>query len=349
MAQIFVKDQDASQRKNLQERPSAPAASKHCRHVFPAKLKPASCLMNFGYISDDALLSRIDFALPPDEPGNAAVLSRGRGRQDVFVGCAEYRRKEWNGLLYPRGTKEAGMLHLYASQFRVLEFNATHYRIYPPEHVARWAAETALRPDFRYLPKFPQSISHESHSAAERAALTAEFLESISAFGTQLGPLFLQTGEWFDPGERKEFFAYLATLPEGFSYFVELRHPGWFEEADARADLVAALSDMGIGLVITDTPGRREVCHMILTIPKVMLRFVARDTHPSTAARENEWITRMGHWLHAGLDELYFICHTNLAAPETAAHVITQMDAAWRRHLPLPALHEDAQQPRLFD
>lgn len=305
--------------------------------------------MNFGYISDDALLSQIDFRLPPDDPGNDAVLSNGTGRKEVLVGCAEYRRKEWDGLLYPAGSKDSDMLHLYASQFPVLEFNATHYRIYPPEHVARWAAETAFRPDFRYLPKFPQSISHESRTHDERASLTAAFLESVSAFGAQLGPLFLQTSEWFDPSRRKDFFAYLASLPESFSYFVELRNPGWFGEEAARADLLSALRDLGIGLVITDTPGHREVCHMALTIPKVMLRFLARERHPSTAFREGEWISRIGRWLDAGLDELFFICHTNLAAPQTAARVLAMMNAAWQRQLVEPALHEAVQQPRLFE
>jgi uncharacterized protein YecE (DUF72 family) len=263
----------------------------------------------------------------------------------VYVGCAEYRRKEWNGLLYPPGTKESDMLQRYAGQFRVLEFNATHYRIYPPAHIRHWTDDTASQPDFLFLPKFPQSISHERHTEQERQALTAEFLDSVSAFGTQLGPLFLQTSEWFHPGHRKDFFAYLATLPEGFSYFVELRHSGWFVEAEARADLLSALRDMGIGLVITDTPGHREVCHMALTVPKVLLRFVARDAHPSTSRREDAWMERITQWLDAGLDELYFICHTNIAAPRTAARVIEKMNAAWHRNLPAPAL---ALQPRLF-
>ena len=102
--------------------------------------------MNFGYVTDDAVLDRIDFTLPQDHPGNARILAAGKPHGErLFVGCAEYRVKEWKGLLYPEKTKEGDMLHLYTSQFRVMEMNGTHYKIYPPTHVAKWADAAATR------------------------------------------------------------------------------------------------------------------------------------------------------------------------------------------------------------
>lgn len=293
--------------------------------------------MNFGYIADDSALDQVDFTLPPDDPGNAQVLSSVKGNTAIYVGCAEYRVKEWKGLIYPKGTKESDMLQLYAKNFRVMEMNGTHYKIYPPEHISKWADAVGGR-DFLFLPKFPQLISHESHGYEEQRQTTAEFIESVSAFGSHLGPMFLQMSEWYHPGNRQALFTYLASLPDGHTYFVELRHPAWFTEHVVRHELFAALRAMGIGLVITDTPAHREICHMALTIPKVMIRFVGRHRHPTTSLRENEWIARIGNWMSGGLEALYFITHTGLSAPLTTTEVIGKMNAAWNRNMQPPHL-----------
>ncbi len=296
--------------------------------------------MNFGYVADDAQLNHIDFKLPPDDPGNIRVLAAGKGKTRIYVGCAEYRVKEWKNLLYPKSTKEADMLALYAQQFNVMEMNGTHYKIYPPDHIARWAAAAGDRP-FLFLPKFPQIISHESHGYDELQQSTAAFIESVSAFDAHLGPMFLQMSEWYHPGTRQALFAYLASMPEGYTYFVELRHSAWFTEYYVRQELLAALRGMGIGLVITDTPGHRELLHMALTIPKIMLRFVGRHRHPSTALRADEWLERIGSWMSGGLEAVYFITHTGHSAPQTARAVIEKMNERWGTSLELPRLLED--------
>lgn len=295
--------------------------------------------MQFGYIADDGLLDRIDFTLPPDDAGNASVLRSGLKPPvpDLYLGCAEYRVREWSGLVYPPRTKEAAMLACYSKQFRVLEMNGTHYRIYPAAQIAKWAGAVD-RKDFLFLPKFPKSISHESHSFGERQELTAAFLGSVAAFSPHLGPLFLQMSDGFGVGNRRDFFAYLGSLPEGPDYFVELRHPDWFNIPEVRQELLAALRTMGIGLVITDTPGRREVCHMALTIPKVMIRFVGRHRHAGMALRIADWAQRLRAWMDAGLEEAHFIVHTGLSAPLTAACAIPVFNAALGTEIPIPEL-----------
>lgn len=295
--------------------------------------------MKFGYVPDDALLDRIDFSLPPDDGGNAHILAGGKKPEQpvVYAGCAEYRVKEWKGLLYPDKAKEIDMLELYTKQFRVMEMNGTHYRIYPPEQIRRWADKAGTR-DFLFLPKFPQIISHESHGYDELQAATAAFLESVQAFGAHLGPMFLQMSEYFSPDTRQPFFAYLASLPEEFTYFVELRHPHWFTNPGIRQELLSALRSMGRGLVITDTPGHREIVHTAITIPKVMIRFVGRHRHPTTALRADAWMARLKAWLGAGLEEAYFIVHTGLSAPKTAAEIIPKMNDVLQTNIPVPQL-----------
>jgi uncharacterized protein YecE (DUF72 family) len=295
--------------------------------------------MKFGYVSDDAVLDRIDFALPPDDRGNQKVLASGSRppHPQIYVGCAEYRVKEWKGLLYPDKTSEGAMLSLYAQQFRVAEMNGTHYRIYPPEQIRGWA-EQAANSSFLFLPKFPQMISHERHGFEELQTTTAAFIESVQAFGTNLGPLFLQMSEYYRPDTRKDLFAYLASLPEGFTYFLELRHPEWFTDGAIRQELLTALRALGIGLVITDTPGHREICHMALTIPRVMVRFVGRHRHPTTGLRADAWIERLRSWADMGLEAAYFITHTGFSAPLTAADTIRKMNEVIGTDIPVPKL-----------
>jgi uncharacterized protein YecE (DUF72 family) len=295
--------------------------------------------MKFGYVPDDSILDRIDFRLPPDDAGNASILFNGKKRSTptVYVGCAEYHVKEWKGLLYPQRAKETEMLSLYAAQFQMLEMNGTHYRIYPPEQIKKWAEATDPGA-FVFVPKFPKFISHENHSFEELQELTAGFMDGVQAFGTKLGPLFLQMSESFSPENRRGFFAYLASLPEGFSYFVELRHPDWFIHPAMRQELLSALRTLGIGLVITDTPGHRETCHMALSIPKVMIRFVGRHRHPSTTERIHDWTQRLKFWLDAGLEEAYFIAHTGLSSLLTAVQVIPEFNAKLGTEIPLPKL-----------
>ena len=295
--------------------------------------------MTFGYITDDAQLDRTDFTLPPDDAGNARILALGAASglpQQVYVGCAEYRVKEWKGLLYPPKTKEADMLERYAQQFRLMEMNGTHYRIYDGATIQKWTDKVGG--DFRFLPKFPQAISHEGGGFQQLEATTAAFLESVRYFEPHLGPLFLQMSEYDSPAGRQQLFRYLATLPDDLTYFIELRHPQWFGDAAIRAELLTALRDLNIGLVINDAPARRDVCHMALTIPKVMVRFVGRHRHPSTQRRIDDWAQRLRYWLGAGLREMYFVAHTGLTSPLTAADISLSLNNAIGLSLPLPHL-----------
>jgi uncharacterized protein YecE (DUF72 family) len=239
------------------------------------------------------------------------------------------------------------MLGLYTSQFQIMEMNGTHYKIYPPDQIMKWTEKTA-EPSFLFLPKFPQAISHESHSYAELQDITAAFIDSVAAFGNHLGSLFLQMSEYFRPDNRKEFFAYLASLPDGYTYFVELRHPLWFTDTHIRSELFTALRALGIGAVITDTPGHREVCHMALTIPKVMVRFVGRHRHPTTLQRAADWIQRLKSWKQSGLEEAYFIIHTGLSAPRTAVEVIEKMNSELGTNIKIPTLITTSE-PNIID
>ncbi|RYD52401.1 MAG: DUF72 domain-containing protein [Sphingobacteriales bacterium] len=296
--------------------------------------------MNFGWLDPEALSGK-SFPLPADPVTNQLLLRRAQSAQPlkIQVGLAEWHVKEWKGRLYPARTREADVMDAYMQRYRCIEFNGTHYRIYPPDTIRKWA-EKAVHDDFSFLPKFPQLISHHSQFV-NPVRDTALFLDSVAAFGTHLGPLFIQTGEHFAPTRinQEHLYRYLGTLPRPLTVFVEFRHPDWFTDP-VLGIWTETFRDLGIGAVITDTPGRRDACHMQLTIPKVLVRFVGKSRVASTYARIEEWMQRIKGWERDGLEEAYFIVHSGLSAPEMSRYVIARVNEILGQTIPDPQLSQ---------
>ena len=274
--------------------------------------------MKFGTIPLDAIPS-VNFNLPPDPPLNTEVLN---GRKElnpkVYVGCSNWGHKSWVNKVYPPKTPATKFRELYPSYFNTVELNATHYRIYSPGIIQKWA-EPARGKDFRFCPKFPQSITHYS-SFIRTEAQTDAFISGISAFEENLGPAFLQVSDLFSPLKKEPLFTYLASLPRDLDTFLEFRHPDWFIHAE---ELFPIVRDLKKGLVITDTPGRRDCTHMYLTVPRMMLRFVSPGAHPGTYTRITAWAKRIAAWIENGLEEAYIFLHPG---DET---VIPELTVAW--------------------
>lgn len=281
--------------------------------------------MKFGAVPDQ-LLPAIDLRLPPEPATNLQVLPGKRVAQPkVYIGAARWGDASWVGHFYPPKTPATRFRQLYPQHFNAVELNATHYTIYPPHVLQQWA-EAARGTDFKFCPKFPQQISHYSDFKNTDAA-TQAFLESIQAFGMQLGPAFLQVSEFFAPLHRTALLQYLDGLPKNFTFFLEVRHPHWFEASQSSA-LFTQLKDMGIGAVITDAPGRRDVVHMHLTLPKLFLRFVCNGVHATSFSRTDAWVEKIHHWLEMGMEEVYVFLHpgNDAAVPELATYWVEQLN-----------------------
>lgn len=284
--------------------------------------------MDFGRVPDNEL-NTINFALPPEPATNKLVLNSARVKEpQVYIGCPRWGTKDWINKLYPKGTKEANYLDLYPHHFNSIELNATHYKIYTPTEIGRWASRITEK-DFKYCPKFPQSITHYSNfnNVFDQ---TSAFLEGILAFGEQLGPIFLQTSENYSPNRRDALFNYLRTLPTDLQFTLEVRHPDWFANPSINKELFDTLRSLNIGAVITDTAGRRDCAHMHVTAPNIFVRFVGNSLHPSDYVRIDEWVERMKYWLENGLQEIYFFMHmpNETYCPELIAYLIDKMNAA---------------------
>jgi uncharacterized protein YecE (DUF72 family) len=150
--------------------------------------------MEFGKV-DASVLATIDFTLPEDGYFTRHLLPGKRADDPkVYIGGAKWGRTEWEGIIYPPGTKEKEFLGQYVNHFNCIELNATHYKIYPESTIEKWAA-AAKGKAFKFCPKVTQSISHYSDLGSVRAKeLTDQFLQGVTAFGESLGP-DLQTAD----------------------------------------------------------------------------------------------------------------------------------------------------------
>jgi uncharacterized protein YecE (DUF72 family) len=277
--------------------------------------------MDFGRV-EFSQLSDINFKLPKEPYSNSNIL-KGRPLRSpkFYVGLAKWGRKEWIGKIYPKGTKEKDFQQEYQKHFDVLEFNSTHYKLPSDQDIDKWL-EKANDCNLIFCPKVYQGISHFG-SLSDKQFLTDVFLKSLRKFGNHLGPVFLQVSDKFGPKRKEELFNYLTTLPRDLQFFLEVRHPDWFQLPTLN-DLIYTLQKLKIGFVISDTAGRRDVAHMHLTVPKTMIRFVANDLHETDFKRLDGWILRIKYWVESGLEEIYFFVHSlnEKFAPELAQYLI---------------------------
>ncbi len=289
--------------------------------------------MEFGRVPVTELES-IDFSLPPEPAFNRQILSSGSTvkkaepgtKAKVYVGCAKWGRLEWVGKIYPPKTREKDFLKHYVDHYNSIELNATHYKIYGPAGIQKWAAIAGER-DFKFCPKMYQGVTHRG-SLKGKDFLTTEFLRGVLAFEKHLGPIFVQVSDRFSPKRKDELFTYLKSLPTDLQFFLEVRHPGWFATEKERETLFGFLRENNMGVVITDTAGRRDCAHMYLTIPKTFIRYVGNSLHATDNARIDAWVQRMKYWLDKGIEELYFFMHMHdeATSPELTVYLVDKMN-----------------------
>lgn len=283
--------------------------------------------MEFGRVPE-ASLNKIDFVLPPDPAFNKKVLKGKPSKNSkVWVGCAKWGRKEWIGKIYPLKTKEKDFLDNYVHHYNSIELNATHYQVYKEDTIKKWS-DKAGNKDFLFCPKMYKGVTHFG-SLKGKEFITTEFLKGVIAFGKHLGPIFVQVSESFAPKRKIELFEYLETLPKDLQFFLEVRHPEWFEK-EIMEELVIKLKELNMGIVITDTSGRRDCAHMYLTMPKTFIRFVGNSLHQTDFPRVDDWAKRIKYWLASGIQEVYFFMHMHdeATSPELTIYLVDQFNAA---------------------
>lgn len=301
--------------------------------------------MKFGKLAD---ISGVDFSLPPEDPFTRQVLGgQPAPTFSAYIGLSRWASKEWVGNLYPKGAKAREYLYHYARAFNSIELNSTHYRSPSVEQVQKWREQ--VPPGFRFCPKVPQVISHYRKLTGVEAEVT-QFAEAVAAFEDQLGSCFLQLHDSFSP----QYFAVLRDFcqrwPREITLALEFRHPDWFDRQQLIPELADLLMQQGLGTVITDVAGRRDVAHGTLTSRQAMIRLVGNSLDPTDYTRSAQWLQRIATWQAAGLEHLYLFPHEpgDLMAAKLGKHWAEGLNQAFDLQLTIPDLDPAGGQMALF-
>ncbi len=254
--------------------------------------------MDFGKLAD---ISAVDFTMPPDPERTQKLLDGLAGSGRLLLGATAWADRQFVGRLYPAGTKPSDYLKKYARQFDTVELNSTHYSIPTFDQLEKWKGKVPV--NFRFCPKIPQSISHRRDLGLQSGLLQA-YLDVIPTLEPVLGLQFMQISPRFGPELLPTLEQFFQLWPKQLPLAMEFRHPDWFTTDEGWA----LLEHYNIGTVITDVSGRRDVLHMQLTAPFVMVRFVGNALHPTDFERLSDWVARVKSWVGQGM-QVYFMPH----------------------------------------
>lgn len=277
--------------------------------------------MDFGKLPN---VDKVDFSLLPEPERNQSVLAAAALMPQppgIYVGPTGYNMKQWVGKWYPFGAREKDFLKYFGQQFNTIEFNTTHYKMPDTGSMERWITE--VPGDFKYCPKIPQSISH-SRDLGLSGWEVREFCRIISGLGERLGYCFMQLPPHFGPRELPLLDRFLSATAQLIPLAVEVRHPVFFQSGPESRYYFDLLKQYRAVAVITDVAGRRDVCHMVLTHPVVLIRFVGNGLHATDYTRVKAWAERLKYWFDHGLQKAYFFAHEpdNRLAPELSRYCV---------------------------
>lgn len=274
-----------------------------------------------------------------------------------YLGCGSWANRDWVGRLFSLRARPGDFLRQYSSAFSAVEGNSTFYGLPSRATAVRWKSETPE--GFRFCFKFPREVSH-GRRLRNAQAETGRFLDALSPLVGRLGPLFLQMPPSFAPRDLPLLDRFLATLPRGFQYAVEVRDPAFF--GSPGAELHAILARRATSRVILDNrsalppepwnPPRKGVRPVPLdhigTSP--LIRFVGHPETEHCLALLRQWAQVFAHWVQGGLTP-YFFAHTadDLHAP-LLARAFHRLVAAHADvgNLPRWAADDDESQLDLF-
>jgi uncharacterized protein YecE (DUF72 family) len=146
----------------------------------------------------------------------------------LYTGTSGFAYKQWKGHFYPDKIRENDMLPFYAGHFRACEINNTFYRMPAERELLHWHEQ--VPPDFRFVLKAPQQITHFKRLKGEAREPLAYFGDRVAVLGEQLGPVLIQL-----PPNLKcdlpRLEAFLDFMPANLKPAFEFRHSSWFDDA----------------------------------------------------------------------------------------------------------------------
>ncbi|TCC12476.1 DUF72 domain-containing protein [Kribbella soli] len=274
----------------------------------------------------------------------------------LYVGCAQWTHAAW-----PQPSRDK--LRSYASWCNAVESNTTFYATPSTSTVASWAAQTP--PDFRFVVKLPQVITHERRLSNVDAELRA-FLAAIEPLGPRNHAVWIQLPAAFAPTDLGALAAFLHQAPREHRYAVEVRHRDFFDDPRAAGNLERVLARANAEWIPFDTgtlfarrPTSLAERDAWMKKPRVarrtraltghpIVRYIGRDSVAETVEGWAYLVELVVTWLSEGRSPTIFL-HTpdNVEALDLARRFHATVAAAVPTLAPLPEPLE-SEPPTLF-
>jgi len=175
--------------------------------------------------------------------------------KQIFIGCQGWNYDDWvtraggETILYPNGTRAAGMLEIYARAFETVEVDSTFYALPALATVENWAKRTP--PGFTFSLKLPQEITHTNMlRVAESAGVLTEFCERARTLEEKLAVVLVQLPPQFDFSRENAHAlkTFVEALPTDIRFSIEFRAPAWLHNAR----VLALLNQYGVAPALVE-------------------------------------------------------------------------------------------------
>lgn len=147
----------------------------------------------------------------------------------IRIGTSGWHYDHWRGTFYPGTLSKKHWLAFYARTFDTVEINNSFYRLPTRQAVEQW--RQAVPAGFSFAIKASRYTTHVKR-LKDAPASFAKFFAAIVPLAAQIGPILFQTPPRFTP-DAARLDAFIAELPEGYTFAFEFRDPRWFN-ADVR-------------------------------------------------------------------------------------------------------------------
>ncbi|MBE3074666.1 MAG: DUF72 domain-containing protein [Actinobacteria bacterium] len=145
----------------------------------------------------------------------------------IHIGTQGWNYDAWVGPFYPEGTRPSDFLTVYARAFDSVEVDSTFYAAPAPTTIRSWYERTPA--GFVFTLKLPQEITHEQR-LRDHTGASESFFERARGLGDKLGPILVQMGPDFQPGELPALVDFIGHVPANLRIAIEFRHRGWITD-----------------------------------------------------------------------------------------------------------------------
>jgi len=159
---------------------------------------------------------------------------------EIHIGTQGWNYDAWVGPFYPTGTRPSDFLTVYARAFDSVEVDSTFYASPAATTIRSWVDRTPK--GFVFALKMPQEITHE-HRLRDETGASEAFFERARELGDKLGPVLVQMGPDFQPGELPALVDFIGRAPRDLRIAIEFRHRGWITDG-----VLALLGEHNIAL-----------------------------------------------------------------------------------------------------